>query len=92
MSEEKKAGVHWSATAIYPRFLIFDARCLFPVFIFLLHISKVTFIMAIVGVVFFSVLNYFSVTPMVCLRAIRRFVSGSTVARHDSIIYRRRLK
>lgn len=89
---EQKGRVHWSATAIYPRFIIFDARCLFPIFIFLLHISMETFIMAVIGVIFFSCLNYFSITPIVCLRSIRRFISGSTVARHDAIIYRRRLK
>ena len=90
MAENNK--VHWSATAIYPKFFIFDARCLFPVFIFLLHMCKTTLILAIVGVCFFSVLNYFSVTPMVGLRTVRRFISGPTVARHDAIIYRRRLK
>lgn len=89
---EQKGTVHWSATAIYPLFVFFDARCLFPVGIFFLHISMETFSMAAVGVIFFSVLNYFSVTPMVCLRTIRRFISGPTVARHDAIIYRRRLK
>ncbi len=90
MADNEK--VHWSATAIYPKFVIFDARCLFPVFIFMLHMSKATLIVAVMGVIFFSVLNYFSVTPMVCLRATRRFISGPIVARHDAIIYRRRLK
>lgn len=89
MAEQK---VHWSATAIYPLFFIFDARCLFPVFIFLLHMSMGTLTIAVLGVIFFSVLNYFSITPMVCLRNVRRFISGTTVARHDAIIYRRRLK
>lgn len=87
-----KQTVHWSATSIYPVFLIFDARCLFPIFLFMLHMTFETLMLAMLGVTFFSGLNYVSITPMVCLRSVRRFISGPIVARHDAIIYRRRLK
>lgn len=84
--------VHWSATASYPMFAIFDARCLFPILIWAFHICWDTFYIAIAGVLFFSGLSYFNITPIVCLRSIRTKISGSRRAKHDTTIYRRRIK
>jgi hypothetical protein len=100
MSDNEKSGFNdkpsgmsnWRDTARFPKFIIFDARCLFPIFIWLLHICKETFYIAVIGIVFFSILEFFKITPMVIVRSFRSFLSGPKRSNYDPIVYRRRLK
>ncbi len=48
----------WRDTAIYPRLLFFDARCLFPIFGWLMHMCMETFYMAVAGIAFFRFWNF----------------------------------
>lgn len=94
LSEENQAhlNVAWNWTAKWPTFIIFDARCLFPIAIWLLHISWPTFYIAVGGVFFFGTLEYFRITPAVMLRSIRSFISGPKRSNFDPIVYRRRIQ
>ncbi len=89
---EKSADVAWNWTAKWPRFIIFDARSLFPLAIWALHISWFTFYIAISGIFFFGLLEYFRITPAVLFRSIRCAISGNNRYSFDPIIYRRRIK
>lgn len=55
---------HWRNSSRAPRFFMFDARAAFPFLLFLLHIRLWTFVLALVGAIFFSMLEQrgFSVT------------------------------
>jgi len=80
----------WRDTGLTPRFFFVDSRILFPLFVFFLHVSKITFYIAIIGVVIFWVMGRYGWTPMVMWRSFMRFLARSYHPRHDrTTLYRR---
>lgn len=70
-------GAHWRDSARPIRFFLWDGRAAFPVVIFLMHIALWTFILTIILMVFFSILNRYGFTPIVFFRWLRALIAGS---------------
>jgi intracellular multiplication protein IcmT len=70
------ADASWRDSARYPKLFFLDARAVFPLIAFLLHIKLWTFIIAMIFTVFFSVLMRFGFTISVFRRFIRAYVGG----------------
>ncbi|OGT63682.1 MAG: phosphoesterase [Gammaproteobacteria bacterium RIFCSPHIGHO2_12_FULL_45_9] len=68
---------HWRDSARPIKFFIWDGRAAFPVLIFILHMSLLTFIIAFGLIVFLSILNRYGFTPMVFFRWFRSLISGN---------------
>lgn len=71
------ADAHWRDSARPVKFFIWDGRAAFPVVIFLMHISLWTFILTVVLIAFFSLLNRYGFTPVIFLRVIRGAIAGN---------------
>ena len=67
---------HWRDSARDARLFIFDAKAAFPLLLFLLHIRLWTFIVAVVAMTFFSILNRYGFSVIVFLRWLRSFFAG----------------
>ncbi len=67
---------HWRDSARSPRFFIIDARAVFPVFLFLMHIRIWTGILVLVTTVFFGIIEHYGFTVPVFLRWVRNFFAG----------------
>lgn len=67
---------HWRDSARSPRFFIVDARAVFPVFLFLMHIRVWTGVLVIVATVLFAIIEHYGFTVPVFLRWIRYFLAG----------------
>ncbi len=66
----------WRDTARDPRFFFVDANAAFPLVLFLLHIRLWTFMLAILSIVFFAVLERFKFTVPIFFRWIRSSIAG----------------
>ena len=66
----------WRDSARYPKLFFLDARAIFPIIIFLLHITLWTFIVAMIGIISFSMLMRFGFTLGVFGRWMRSFIAG----------------
>ena len=80
MEQRPTADAHWRDSARPAKFFIFDAKAAFPLLLFLLHIQMWTFIVAVMAMFFFTVLNHFGYSTIVFLRAIRSFFAGKRKA------------
>ncbi len=69
-------NAHWRDSARNPRFFIVDARAAFPFLLFLLHIRLWTFIVAVVAMAFFGLLERYGFSVIVFLRFLRTFLAG----------------
>lgn len=69
-------GTHWRDSARNARFFMVDARAVFPLFFFLLHIRFWTFFTALGAVLFFSLLERYGFSVVVFLRWLRTFLAG----------------
>ncbi len=67
---------HWRDSARNVRMWIVDFRACFPLLIFLFHITWVTFGLAIVAMVFFTILEHFGFTVEVFARWLRSYIAG----------------
>jgi intracellular multiplication protein IcmT len=67
---------HWRDSARAARFFFVDARAAFPLLLFLLHMRLWTFILAIVTMIFFALLEKYGFTVIVFGRWIRTFMAG----------------
>jgi len=67
---------HWRDSARPIKFFIWDGRAVFPVIIFLVHLVLWTFILAMVLMAFFSILNRYGFTPIVFFRWTRNLIAG----------------
>jgi len=67
----------WRDSARNPRFFIMDAAAIFPLVLFLLHISLWTFVLAIISMFFLMVLERFQFTIPVFMRWLRSFLAGN---------------
>ena len=70
------AGTHWRDSARSPRFFLIDARAAFPFLLFLLHIKLWSFILAVVAMSFFALLERYGFTVNVFLRLARSIFAG----------------
>lgn len=70
------SDTHWRDSARQPRFFMVDARAAFPLVVFLLHISVWTFVMAMVAMLFFSMIERFGFSLTVFFRWSRSFIAG----------------
>lgn len=69
-------NTHWRDSARAARFFFVDARAAFPLLLFFLHIKLWTFIIAIVAMVFFALLEKYGFTVIVFGRWFRSFMAG----------------
>jgi intracellular multiplication protein IcmT len=83
----------WRDTARTPKFFGLDARTLFPVFLFLLHMTYWTLAVAVVGVIFFWAIEKKGYTLFVLLRIVRVWIAGHRrpSRRHDPSKYQKRI-
>lgn len=76
MIKPPSPNAHWRDSARPARFFIVDAQAAFPLLLFLMHITLWTFIVAILAMVFFTILNRFGFSVMVFGRVVRSFLAG----------------
>ena len=69
-------NAHWRDSARQTRFFIVDARCAFPLILFLLHIRWWTLITAVTAMCFFGLLERYGFTVPVFLRWFRSTLAG----------------
>jgi len=67
---------HWRDSAREPRLFFIDAKAVFPMLLFLMHIRWWTFIVATMVVLFFTTLNRFGFSMVVFLRWLRSVLAG----------------
>ncbi len=67
----------WRYTALPVKVAILDARACFPLLVFVLYWSWMTAYIAIVGVVFFTVISWFGLTVPAVVRVGRRLLVGA---------------
>lgn len=72
-----KADAHWRDSARSIRFFIWDGKAVFPMVVFLMYMRIWTLIVALVTMMFFTILNRYGFSPIVFLRWLRNFVAGS---------------
>ena len=75
-----KSDTHWRDSARQPKFFMVDARAAFPLVIFILHITLWTFILAIVCMIFFAMLEKFGFTVTIFMRWIKSFIAGPHIS------------
>lgn len=76
MIRNPSPSAHWRDSARSARFFIVDAQAAFPLLLFLMHIKLWTFIVAVVTMLFFTVLNRFGFSVIVFGRLVRSFMAG----------------
>jgi intracellular multiplication protein IcmT len=76
------ANTHWRDSARPARFFFVDARAAFPLLLFVLHMRLWTFLVAIVTMVFFALLEKYGFTVVVFGRWLRNFMAGPTKSAH----------
>lgn len=76
MASEPTVNAHWRDSARTARFFFIDAKAAFPIFLFLLHIKLWTFILALIFMVFFTVLNRFGYSVDVFYRIFKSIIAG----------------
>ena len=69
-------NTHWRDSARSARFFFVDARAAFPLLLFLMHMKLWTFIIAIVTMIFFALLEKYGFTLPVFGRWFRNFLAG----------------
>jgi intracellular multiplication protein IcmT len=74
---EPSPTANWRDSARPARFFIVDAKAAFPILLFLMHIRLWTFIVAVVAMLFFTMLNKFGYSIEVFLRILRSFFGGN---------------
>lgn len=71
-----KSDTHWRDSARVPRFFVVDARAAFPLVLFLLHMRLWTFIVAVLFMLFFAMLERFGFTVQIFFRWFKAFLAG----------------
>ena len=77
MAQEPTTSAHWRDSAKGARFFFIDATAAFPMLLFLVHIKIWTFIIAMVAMTFFTILNRFGYSVELFLRMVRSMFAGS---------------
>ncbi len=82
----------WRDSARTPKFFFIDARSLLPLSIWLLHMTRWTFYIALAGCGFFILLQRWRITPMVCWRLFRTKLIGPVRPVSDRTMMRKRAR
>lgn len=69
-------STHWRDSARTARFFVMDARAAFPLVLFILHMKLWTFIVAVIAMSFFAMLERWGFTVPVFLRWSRSTIAG----------------
>lgn len=72
----KMAQAHWRDSARPLKFFFLDGQAVFPVLICLVYLRPWTAILAVVSMVFFTILNRYGFSPIVFLRWLRSAIAG----------------
>lgn len=67
---------HWRDSARSVRFFIWDGKTAFPMLLFLLHIQWWTLIVAVIAMLFFTILNRYGFSIEVFWRWFRTTIAG----------------
>lgn len=70
------SGAHWRDSARVPKFFFVDSRASFPLLLFLFHIQLWTLIVALVAMLFFSILYRYGFTLSIFGRWVRSTLAG----------------
>ena len=70
------AEAHWRDSARPAKFFFVDAKAAFPLLVFLVHIKLWTFLIALVLMTFFAILNHFGYSIEVFSRIARAYLAG----------------
>ena len=70
---------HWRDSARPIKFFMLDGKAVFPLFLVFVWPRLWTAVVALIGLIFFSVMLRFGFTPMVFLRATRCFFAGRRI-------------
>ena len=73
----KTYDVMWRDTGGHPQIFFVNARIMFPIAIWALHMSKATLVIAVAGVVFFWLLERHGYEIRVLYRIVIRFFIGN---------------
>jgi intracellular multiplication protein IcmT len=76
------ANAAWRDSARFPRFFFIDANAALPLLIFLVHIRMWTFLLAILAMTFFGILERFKFTLPIFLRWLRSTLAGRVRVAH----------
>jgi intracellular multiplication protein IcmT len=76
MVSQPKDGAHWRDSARPARFFFIDAKAAFPAIVFLIHIRMWTFIIAMIVMTFFTVLNRYGYSVDVFFRIFKSILAG----------------
>ena len=76
MAQGLPPEAHWRDSSRSPRFFFIDASAAFPLMFFFMHIRLWTFIVAVVAVLFFTLLNRYGFSIKVFLRTFRSKLAG----------------
>jgi len=68
----------WRYTSLPVRVFVLDARACIPVLAFVVYWRWTTLYIAIIGVVFFTVIRWFGLTVPAVIRLVRRWLVGRT--------------
>jgi len=68
----------WRNTGLPVRIFMLDARACFPVLLFVIKWTWITFYIAVIGISFFSAISFFGLTLPAVIRLIRRVLVGAT--------------
>jgi intracellular multiplication protein IcmT len=66
----------WRDTGKPVKVGMLDARACFPLLVFIVYWSWTTFYIALIGVIFFSVISWAGMTVPATIRMVRRFLVG----------------
>ncbi|MDR2354418.1 MAG: IcmT/TraK family protein [Deltaproteobacteria bacterium] len=80
----------YSFSAIRPKFFFLDARAIFPLGLFLLHWSILTFAIALVSILILLILDRFGLPVNVALLYLRSFLAGTIRPALETSLIRRR--
>ena len=69
-------STHWRDVARTPRFYFMDAWSALPILLFLMHMRLWTFLLSIVCIIFFIILEKFKFTVPVFFRWLRASLAG----------------
>lgn len=76
MADNYSSHAHWRDSARPAKFFIVDYRAAFPLLLFLLHIRWWSFLLAVLTICFFTLLERYGFTVIVFLRWLRNFLAG----------------
>jgi intracellular multiplication protein IcmT len=70
-------SAHWRDSARSVKLFFIDGAAAFPLLLFIVHIRLWTFILAVIAMLFFTLLNHYGFTVAVFFRWLRNFAAGN---------------